>query len=313
MLAKEVVAAKELEMTVTAIRDDRIDQEERNQFTRATQQAAARRQEIAAAEETAAGSQAPSGDVIRRLDGLSDTLQTLTTRVARLEASQTGGQVTRTGRTSTPASGTSIPTSMTTPTGADEPVSSGSESSPGDGPEPVSRAVGTVAENFPWPWPFDPPPPPVLSRTQGPDFIDGPNGNAFIDTVAHLTQSGQLQATTHVQATNLFGGVTTGTLIVVADESGRIIARSGLQQIGVDGTWVPFKESNRTVPWNEEFGADVAARARAMYVAHFHAGRNRLVEDLNAIFNVVTDVGEFVASFCSQNPAICSAVASAFA
>jgi hypothetical protein len=298
-------------VTTPTTRDDRTSQEERDQYTRATQQAASRRQEATAAQETAAGSQVSSGDITRRLDSINQTLQSLATRVARLEARRSGEQATPTTGTTTPA------TQPSTPSGTDDPISlspgTGSESSSQATSAVVSRAIGPVAEDFPWPWTFDPPPPPVLSRTQGPDFINGPNGNAFIDTVAYLTQGGQLQATTHVQATNLFGGVTTGTMAVVADEFGSVIARSGLQQIGVDGTWIPFKESNRTVPWTEEFGPDAAARGRALYVAHFHAGRNRLVEDINAIFGTVTTVAEFVARFCAQNPTICSAVAAAFA
>jgi len=296
------------------IRDDRINQEDQDEYARASQQATTQSQEVASARETASDAQVSSSDIIRRLVGISGTLQALTTRVARLEA-RSGGQATATSQPS-PSSRTSAPVSTTTPADAGEPVSNrpaGSESSSLNPTSTgINRAVGTVAEDFPWPWAFPPPPPPVLSRTQGPDFINGPNGNAFIDTVAHLVQSGQLQATTHVQATNLFGGVTTGTLAVVADESGRIIARSGLQQIGVDGTWIPFKESNRTVQWTEEFGPDVAARGRALYVAHFHAGRNRLVEDITSIFGVVVTVYEFVVQFCDQNPDICESVSAAF-
>jgi len=308
-------------VTEPTIRDDRIDQADRDEYARALQQAGAQRQEVTSARETASGAQVSSTDIVRRLDGISETLQALTTRVARLEATRSGAQTTTTSHPSTSPQ-TSVPVRTTTPADEDQSVSNrpaGSGSSPlntsttGVNGAVVNRAVGTVAEDFPWPWTFDPPPPPVLSRTQGPDFINGPNGNAFIDTVANLTQSGQLQATTHVQATNLFGGVTTGTLAVVADESGRIIARSGLQQIGVDGTWIPFKESNRTVPWSEDFGPDVAARGRALYVAHFHAGRNRLIEDINEIFGAVATAAEFVARFCSQNPEICASVAAAFA
>ena len=166
------------------IRDDRINQEDRDEYARALQQAATQRQEVTSARETASGGQVPSSDIIRRLDGISETLQALTTRVARLEA-RSGGQATATSQPS-PSSRTSAPVSTTTPAEADKPVSNqpaGSESSSLNPTSTgINRAVGTVAEDFPWPWTFDPPPPPVLSRTQGPDFIDGPNGNAFIDT-----------------------------------------------------------------------------------------------------------------------------------
>ena len=282
-------------MTVQVTRDDRTDQEARDEYTRAVQQAAAQRQEVIASRETADG--AP--------DGMSEILQSLTIRVARLEAGRPANQTTP---TSQPGArrGPDDPVS-------NEPLAGRSGNGSSGAPAVINRAVGPVAEDFPWTLPFNPPPPPVLSRTQGPDFIDGPDGNAFIDTTAFLTQSGQLIATTHVQATNLFGGVTTGTLAVVADETGTILARSGLQQIGVDGTWIPFKESNRVVPWTEEFGPDAAARGRTLYIAHFHAGQNRLVEDINAVFGVVTQVADFVATFCRQNPAICSAIAAAFA
>ncbi|BCY09339.1 hypothetical protein [Actinoplanes sp. L3-i22] len=263
------------------VRDDRISRPEQADFEEATRQASARQQGSAV-------DQSPDGDLIRRLDDISDLLRSMSVRVTRLESGDTDTSVSNRPLDATESGSTGIVAG-------------------------TDRVTGTVAEDFPWFWPFPPPPPPVLTRTQGPDFIDGPNGNAFIDTVANLTQSGQLQATTHVQATNLFGGVTTGTLILVADETGAIIARSGLQQIGVDGTWVPFKESNRTVGWGEDFGTDVANRGRALYVAHFHAGRNRLVEDLNEIFGAVADVAAFVENFCAKNPDLCAAVAAAFA
>ncbi len=149
----------------------------------------------------------------------------------------------------------------------------------------------------------------------GTDFIDaqGIAGNAWVDTTAFLTDTGRLQATTHVQAQNLFAGCTTGTIVVITDDAQNVIARSEIQQIGVDGTWVPFKESNRTVTWSEDFGADVAARARGMYVGHIHAGRNRLIEDINELINIVTTLPEFVAQFCQKYPDLCSVIATAFA
>jgi hypothetical protein len=125
--------------------------------------------------------------------------------------------------------------------------------------------------------------------------------------------TGELRATSHAWAVNWFGGLTFGILIVVADESNNIIARTGLQQIGVDGRYVPFKESDRTVPWGDNFGADVAARGRAIYIAHFHAGRNRLIEDLNAIFGAVATVAEFIGKLCEADPDLCASVAAAFA
>jgi hypothetical protein len=266
-------------MTEMAVRDDRLSEEERAAYEQAVKEASALQEEVAAPE---AGPATPEQIKAAVKKQKPDVEKPMSTTASTKE-----------------------------PEGKDESVS-GPEGGLVE-TEVVNRVVGTVAENFPWPWTFDPPPPPVLTKVQGPDFIDGPNGNAFIDTVANLTDSGQLQATTHVQATNLFGGVTTGTLIVVADESGNILARSGLQQIGVDGTWVPFKESNRTVGWTEEFGGDVAVKGRALYIAHFHAGKNRIAENVEAIFGAVKSVADFVANFCQQNPGICAAVASAFA
>jgi hypothetical protein len=103
------------------IRDDRINQEDRDEYARALLQAATQRQEVTSARESASGGQVSSSDIIRRLDGISETLQTLTTRVARLEA-RSGGQATATSQPS-PSSRTSAPVSTTTPADADEPVS----------------------------------------------------------------------------------------------------------------------------------------------------------------------------------------------
>ena len=268
-------------MTELAVRDDRASEERLAEYERAVKEAAAIQEEVAALE----------------------------------AATATPEQAEATGKKQKSEKLTKKPATAEKPSAEDEPLSSpegGQETAAMDGTQVVNRVIGTVAEAWPWPWPFDPPPPPKLTRSQGADFIDGPNGNGYIATDANLFDSGELQATSHAWAVNWFGGLTFGVLIVIADESNNIIARSGLQQIGVDGTLVPFKESNRFVTFTENFGTEVAARGQAIYIAHFHAGKNRLPEILNEIFNTVKSVADFVGSFCTQNPEICATVAKAF-
>jgi len=87
------------EMYPVTIRDDRINQEDQDEYARASQQAATQSQEVASARETASDAQVSSSDIIRRLVGISGTLQALATRVARLEA-RSGGQATATSQPS---------------------------------------------------------------------------------------------------------------------------------------------------------------------------------------------------------------------
>jgi hypothetical protein len=91
------------------------------------------------------------------------------------------------------ACGPQMPSGRTiTPADVNESVTprpvAGSSSGSSNTAAGISRAVGPVAEDFPWPYELAPAPPPPLIRVQGPDFINGPNGNAFIDTIAFVTR-----------------------------------------------------------------------------------------------------------------------------
>jgi hypothetical protein len=115
----------------------------------------------------------------------------------------------------------------------------------------------------------------------------------WMQTAAQLSQNGLLTATTHTWTTNAFYGFTGGVAVFVFDGGDNVLAQSGVQTFGVDGTWIPTSASSRTDLWSEQFnGIDGAAYIK---IATFYAPHNRLLGDLATIVQVGQNIADVVA------------------
>jgi hypothetical protein len=97
---------------------------------------------------------------------------------------------------------------------------------------------------------------------------------------------------------------------VVADASGAIIARSSIQQYGVDGTWIPTV-SSRVDKWSANFGLDAATNGRTLGIVHLWDPKNRFFADLDQILTDVETLIGLIQEFCTAEPDICALITAA--
>jgi hypothetical protein len=148
--------------------------------------------------------------------------------------------------------------------------------------------VGTVT--------MPPVPVPALTNSQGPDPVAH---IGYMRTTATLSQAGMLSATTNTRSAQDMRGFTGGVIVSVGDENGGILAVSGVHAFGVDGKWIPGKVSDRTDPWQENFGANAAQHGRTLLIKHVHASRNRFWDDVGEALGHAKTIVELAAALAA--------------
>ena len=102
-----------------------------------------------------------------------------------------------------------------------------------------------------------------------------------METTAVLNADGKIYGQTTTWSTWKLRGFTGTVLLLVADESGNVLFRSNKHTFGVDGTWVPGKQSRRTDLWEEQMDASTAQKASSVTILQFHDPKNRFWDALN--------------------------------
>jgi hypothetical protein len=104
-------------------------------------------------------------------------------------------------------------------------------------------------------------------------------------------ESGIVAATTRCWTRQPWVGFTGGVLILLGDQNEEVIGYTNLVQIGVDGFRIPFKLSDRTVPWQQNLSPEVTRRTQRLEIVHSHAPRGRLIEILQEMKAVAETIG----------------------
>ncbi len=128
-----------------------------------------------------------------------------------------------------------------------------------------------------------PTPPPIYGHS-GPDQI---NGGEWMDTSANLSPNGACTTTTHTWTTNAFYGFTGGNIVIFVGQSANVIGSLPLRTFGVDGTWIPFKTSNRYDTANDNVGANIYANCHGIQVINKYTPINRLQQDLQQAASIL--------------------------
>jgi hypothetical protein len=66
--------------------------------------------------------------------------------------------------------------------------------------------------------------------------------------------------------------------VLVSDSGGNVLYRSNKHTFGVDGTWVPGKNSRRTDLWEEQLATGDVQKAAELTILQFHDPKNRFWE-----------------------------------
>jgi hypothetical protein len=130
------------------------------------------------------------------------------------------------------------------------------------------------------------------------------NGH-HMQTFVHVESEGVVaNCETHTWCTNLFVGFTGGVFLIGYRNDGQITGHSDLQKYGVDGTMIPFTQSNRTDVWQ----ANIPRETDQIFIVHLWAPTPRLDDILrqaDQLFQDIERVTKYIAEFCQNHPEIC--------
>lgn len=115
----------------------------------------------------------------------------------------------------------------------------------------------------------------------------------------HVTLSqeqARIDGTTRTWTRQPWIGFTGGVTVLLVDAANRVIATTDLEQFGVDGFRIPFKQSDRTDRWSQSVPADIAQRTVRLEILHNHAPRkDRWRQQLSEALQTAQDVAQVIA------------------
>jgi hypothetical protein len=120
-----------------------------------------------------------------------------------------------------------------------------------------------------------------------------------METSLTCNRDGTLYASTRTWSENWVIGFTGGVVAMVADASGNILHRTGVQSYGVDGKGIFWKPSSRIEFWQEAVPADRMPAAQGLYVHHFHNGRPRFGEIVAEAMQSADDVASVLGALAA--------------
>jgi hypothetical protein len=109
------------------------------------------------------------------------------------------------------------------------------------------------------------------------DLIDG-DYHFYMQTNVTVSDNGRIDWTTTVASTYWLRGFTGGQILVVTDASDNVLWKSDQEQYGHGGTWI--NGGPRVIPNGSVLPPEVMEKAAKIGVMHYHAPKNRLVEDI---------------------------------
>jgi len=115
-----------------------------------------------------------------------------------------------------------------------------------------------------------------------------------METTAVLNEDGKIYGQTTTWSTWKLEGFTGTAIVLVADANGNVLYRSNKHTYGVDGTWVPGKQSRRTDMWEEQMDASTAQKAASLTILQFHDPKNRFWSALNEAVDKGKTVAEII-------------------
>jgi hypothetical protein len=117
-------------------------------------------------------------------------------------------------------------------------------------------------------------------------------GGHYMDSSAVLSPSGELSVTTRTWNITWLSGFHGGVIVTLQDENDVVIASTGQQVYGVDGTIIG--RSDYTATWTALFPPDVIARTRSIVVLHAWVPRVDLIGAVRLFVELVKAVRDLI-------------------
>ena len=125
----------------------------------------------------------------------------------------------------------------------------------------------------------------------------------YMRTTAWAQKAGNLSCVTVTWTRQPWIGFTGGAMVTLAtgqqDGPGEYLWSSDLQQFGVDGFRIPFKQSLRVDQWSQSVPLEVAQRVTQIRIIHTHAPRNRVRQQLEETLTTTKDIIVIIAALAS--------------
>lgn len=106
-------------------------------------------------------------------------------------------------------------------------------------------------------------------------------------TLSQAPSGGLIYAKTVIWTKNKFDGFTGGVEVVLLDERENVLYVSQLHKYGVNGKYIPGAPSSRTETWSDAVPTEVMAQAKKIAIVHRHTPKNRLMDFLKDLKQVV--------------------------
>ncbi|MDN5856057.1 MAG: hypothetical protein L0K86_25095 [Actinomycetia bacterium] len=122
----------------------------------------------------------------------------------------------------------------------------------------------------------------------------------WMSSTATMSPDGTIRGTTRIWCRWALRGFTGSVVPALFDKDGRVLwpldVGSEKHQYGVDGTHVPFKDSDRTENWQNKVPQSVVASGTIarLGLVHFLDPKNRLLDDLKIVGEVIDVVVKIV-------------------